>query len=216
MLTLNELRAVCKIHGIPTKNKKRKQLENEIWNIIKWSTINNSSKGSGINLEILTDPLYIPKKMYQKVSNELVKNDIATGRARPLRYGELHPTTYDIDPKTGKYGWHHSAFLGPGTQINDPYVRNFEPFDQADAAARTHDLQYKEISDKFDNGKINEREREKLIRKADNILIEKLKILNPQPFRDAGLYGMYAKTKFENLLSPIAKKIAGPKYYGHN
>lgn len=198
------LAKVCKDHGICTKNKSVEDLQDELYKKIK---------GGGIK-DIL-DPLAIPKKMYQIISNELTKDDIKSGRSRPLKYGELHPTVYGTDQKTGKKGFHHSAFLGPGTRIDDPVVASFEPFNQADAAAAKHDFEYAYIQEKYKKKLITKKQREQLIRKADEELVNELNKLPPMEFKLPGLVGMNTKMLLENILGPVARVVAGPNYYGH-
>lgn len=201
----NRLIRVCKDHGINTYKKTDEQLQNELYKIIK----------GGVSIKDLVDPLAIPKKMYQIISNTLTREDIKDGRTRPLKYGELHPTVLSKDPKTGKTRFHHSSYLGPGTRIDLPEVANQEPYNEADACAAKHDFQYAYIEKLFNEKKINKKQREQMIREADEVLIEELKNLPPMDFRLPGLVGMNTKVLLENLLGPIAKVVAGPKYYGH-
>lgn len=157
------------------------------------------TKGAGI------DPLYIQKKLYQIMTNQLTKNN---KKSRPLYYGELHPTSFS----NGEFA--HSNFLGPGTRIELSDVRNFPPYNPADAAAKIHDITYQEIQKMYDKKKITAADREHLIREADYVLIEELKKLKPMAFRDAGLMGMNTKVRFEDLSPSLVRKIAGPEYFG--
>lgn len=151
------------------------------------------------------DPLFIQKNIYKVMTNQLTKNN---KKSRPLYYGEMHPTTFS----NGQFA--HSNFLGPGTRIDLPEVRNFPPYNPADAAAKIHDITYEEIQKLYDKKKITAAERERMIREADFVLIDELRKLSPMEFRDAGLLGMSTKVKLEDLAPSLVRTIAGPKYFG--
>ena len=130
-------------------------------------------------------------KIFKNVSNAYRKR-FCDNRARPLYDGEIHVNCANWE--------------GPGTRIDLPEVRNYPPYNNVDACARTHDLDYEQA------GK-NLAQKESMIRSADikfNNCIDKFP--NEHPYYELGKL-ILLKTKIEDLLPIFSKTIFG-KYKG--
>lgn len=142
------------------------------------------------------DFLYPVKKAYEVLENQYRKR-FCDGRARPLKYGELHPLC--------------ANFEGPGTRIDLPEVRNYPPYNKSDACSKQHDLAYEKASKEKDS-----KLREQIIRKADEEIIKCLsQIQDEEPYKSLGLAGIESKIKLEDLIPTLTKLISGKSYFGH-
>jgi hypothetical protein len=120
-------------------------------------------------------------------------------KARYLYSGEKHPFC--------------ANYLGPGTKINFPNVRNFPPYSCSDAIARTHDLDYEKAFQEQDI-KI----RQNLIKEADEKFLRDIEnCKNDFPYYQIGKNGIKLKrTLDENIpidLYPFDKRYIGKGYY---
>jgi len=159
-------------------SNKKKLIINEIIKKI----INNELAGGFLkNL----NPL---KHAFKTIMNKYRKSH-CHGRARPLKYGELH------------YGCHN--FTGPNTRVDLEEVRNFKPFNNIDACAREHDLSYMRASE------LTPLEKVKAIRRADKKFIECIKKFPKEDGYIPAKLGINSKMKVEDVLRYILKN---PKF----
>ena len=138
------------------------------------------------------DMLYPLKKAFQTIANNYRKK-FCNGKARNLRLGEYH------------YGCHN--FTGPGTKIDDPNVLNYKPYNDVDACSKQHDLDYNVTKG------LARKDKERLIRKADEEVIE---CYNKYPNEDGyavSKAGINSKMYTENQLPALMKKLTG-QYFG--
>ena len=140
------------------------------------------------------DWFYPLKKGYQFLDNIYRKNS-CDGKSRDLEYGEIHPLC--------------ANFEGPGTRLDLPEVRNYPPYNDVDACAKTHDLEYEQIFI-IDN----ENEREGKIRQADNKFLNCIEpYKNEEPYYSIGKLGIQGKMSAEELIPTLTKAISG-NYFG--
>lgn len=139
------------------------------------------------------DLFYPLKLIYQKTANSFRDKNCDKKKTRKLLPGEIHPLC--------------ANFEGPGTRIDLPEVRNFEPYNGVDSCAKTHDIDY------YDASKIADKvAKSKMIRIADekfNNCIES--------YKNEGLYyklakGIALKNSIEDSI--IGKFVIPDGYYG--
>jgi|WetSurMetagenome_2_1015567.scaffolds.fasta_scaffold00833_13 hypothetical protein len=149
--------------------------------------------------ENVSEPIYggaIGPTIYRTLSNTY-RHNFCNGRARPLLGNpqEYHPLC--------------ANFEGPHTHISDPYVRNYPPYNNVDAAARTHDIDYENASKL-----LNVEDQEHARRIADDKFLNDIeKYPNEEPYYSIGKYGIGTKVKAENIVPGFVKLIA-PTYFG--
>jgi hypothetical protein len=147
--------------------------------------------------KVYTDPKFVFKNIsnaQRYVSKEVI------GDNRPIRYlkeGEIHLPNHN--------------FTGPGTRIDDPDVRGFQPYNGVDACSKQHDIEFNDIF-KMPLGP----ERQKKIREADTKVLE---CYDNHP-NDAGYTmaktGLNSKINLEDISPMIFDKIMGEAYRGVN
>lgn len=116
--------------------------------------------------------------LYQNLANAY-RSKFCNGKSRPLLPGEKHPFC--------------ANFLGPGTQIRNPEVRNYPPFSCSDRIARTHDLEYLAAWD------LPKEIKSKKIREADEKFLKNIEFCKGDyPYYEIGKYGIGAKVGLEN------------------
>lgn len=135
-------------------------------------------------------------KAFQLSSNAYRAGD---PKLRQLKYGELHYPT--------------SNFMGPGTRIDLKEVRDFPPYDEADACAKKHDLDYLEATQKKKQGKIDDATYSALIRDADIKIMDCFKKAPRTNSTKAGESGIQTKMNLENIL-PMLVSVLAPDYKG--
>ncbi len=118
----------------------------------------------------------LASKLYKLAANEYRKRN-CNGKARPLLDGELHLLC--------------SNFSGPGTRIDLPYVRNYEPYNEIDKCSRTHDFNYEDIKRLKDPA-----ERALEVQKADQKAIDCY-----DKHKDEGIYQILAKAAIKGKLT---------------
>lgn len=144
--------------------------------------------------KIKTDPL----GAFKNISNaqRFVSKNILRD-PNPIRYldrGELHLPNH--------------AYSGPLTNLKK--YRNFPPYNNIDACSREHDLDYEEA---FEYPEGSE-ERRKLIREADNEVMECYdRYKNEDGYRIAKM-GVNLKTKVEDVSPALFNMIMGEAYRG--
>jgi hypothetical protein len=80
-------------------------------------------------------------------------------------------------------GEHHlplANFAGPGTHIKKRVKRGDLGTTKSDEIARIHDITYDRLVDEHKEGRLSDEEFIKLIREADNIMIESLGLIEPK------------------------------------
>ena len=135
-------------------------------------------------------------KTFRFLSNQY-RSRFCDGRARPLLGDpqEIHPLC--------------ANFIGPYTHIWDPYVRSYPPFNDVDAAARQHDIDYYNAmqlpteQQTYDARRVAD----------DNFLAEVAKYPSEEPYYSIAKYGIGAKVAAENLAPEFIKYIS-PGYFG--
>lgn len=121
----------------------------------------------------------IASKLYQTGANAY-RRTFCNGKARDLYDGEIHPFC--------------ANFMGPGTRINLPEVRNYPPFNGADRVSKNHDLAYEQAF------KLSGDERKEAIRKADEIFLKDIEqYKNEQPYYSIGKSGIKLKENIEDI-----------------
>lgn len=136
----------------------------------------------------------LKEKLFQKLENTYRKL-FCNGKSRNLYEGELHPFC--------------ANFEGPGTKIELANVKNYKPYNNIDACAKVHDIEYEDANKIQDGGK-----KAKAIRQADNKVLECFdKFPKEEPYYSLGKLGIKGKITAEKLLPEIIKKLA-PKHYG--
>lgn len=132
--------------------------------------------------------------VYQKLANSY-RAKYCKNQSRPLYSGEWHPGC--------------ANFEGPGTRIELKNVRDMKPYNNIDACAKIHDLEY-ERAFKIEDPILRESE----IRKADN-KVQKCfdKFPNEEPYYSIGKAGIGTKMKTEDLIPIVSKSISG-RYFG--
>lgn len=190
------------IDNIINKQLKGQKLINQLEKILShlMKILNEFTFGYDINYG-----LYPPPKnynlggsfftdTYQFLENKYRKK-YCNNKSRPLLKGEIHPLC--------------ANFEGPGTRIDLPEVRNYPPYNDVDAAARQHDIDYYEAS-----LLTNQLEKEHKIREADNKFLKRIEpFKNEEPYYSIGKLGIQGKVAAENLLPKFVKYIA-PSYFG--
>ena len=119
--------------------------------------------------------------------------------ARHLYPGEKHPFC--------------ANFLGPGTKISDPYVRNFKPYSCSDYVAKDHDLAYEKAFKEQDTNT-----RQRMIKEADEIFLKDIEECKDDfPYYQIGKSGIsLKKTLDKNLpidIYPFDKRYIGKSKY---
>jgi hypothetical protein len=125
--------------------------------------------------------------IFQTAAN-IYRKLFCKGKARPLKDGEYH------------LGCHN--YTGPGTRIDLPEVRNYQPYNDIDACSRQHDIDYTDA-----HGNPN------LIREADKRVIQCYDKYPKESGYNAAKLGINSKMKLENAL-PILMKSIAPSYFG--
>lgn len=134
-------------------------------------------------------------QLYAKVANAYRRKHCRYPDGSPVRMlkdGELHPLC--------------ANWMGPGTDIEA--ASKYPSFNAADDVARVHDYAYMNAMKKENTGS-----RARLIRQADNEMIEALKKTNDPPYTQLGLQGINTKVRVENLLGQSIKKFGVPEQY---
>lgn len=130
---------------------------------------------------------------FKAISNRRRRKD---PKSRELLDGEVHC------PKMN--------FSGPGTRIDLPEVLNTKPYNDVDAAAKQHDLDYDAAS------KLPRSKQVAAIKRADAKLLKAI-----EPFKDQKGYkctklGIKGKLALERFAPSIAKKVLGETRTGVN
>jgi len=128
-------------------------------------------------------------KTFQKVSN-----------AYRSAYLKLHPEANVRMLDEGEYHYGLHNYTGPGTQLSDKN-RNVKPFNNIDAASRTHDLDYEEA------GKIaNADDRARAVHEADKKAIAEYNKHKGESGYLPAVIGIGGKYLLEKALSKIKGK----------
>lgn len=118
------------------------------------------------------------------------------GRARDLLPGEKHAACY--------------SYIGPGTRIDLPEVRNYPPYDKVDAIGRTHDLAYEKAFAMTDP-----QAKKDAIRAADTAMISELKKHGKEGTIAAKAIGLKMKLEDSGKVGQqVIKTVVGKDYTG--
>lgn len=134
----------------------------------------------------------ITSSIFRKVANAYRsrnKEKLPDGRprVRPLRDGEYH--------------WLHGNYIGPGTHIWDPEVRNYPPYNDVDNCARDHDIAYEKAVQLPDG------ERQRAIIEADKEIIQCVAKYPNQEGSTAARLGINSKMKLGEVLPMVSNAI---------
>ena len=134
------------------------------------------------------------KKFFRKVANAYRsrnKEKLPDGRpkVRPLLPGEYH--------------YLHGNFIGPGTRVDLPEIRDYPAFNDVDNCARTHDLDYMHAIE------LPEGERQQAIIEADKKAIQCFAKYPDQEGSKVGQMGLNSKMKLGNVLPIVSNAIFG-------
>lgn len=142
---------------------------------------------SGHNVKTCPRGGSLSTRLYQGVANTYRKVFCPKG-TRSLYDGELHPLC--------------ANFIGPGTRIDIPEVRNAKPYNAVDALARQHDIDYENA------GKLSTADaRARAIHQADLTFIREVnKVADNEPYKTASLLGISGKYGLEQLYSLFKRK----------
>ncbi len=163
---------------------------------------------TGSGLMDYFDPAYPLKKAFQVSSNIIRKAQQTAGEpnVRLLDYNELHPTVWNS--MTQKF--ESPSYCGPNTNLKD--YGNFPCNSPADCVCRQHDFAYRDAQNEPDIAV-----RQRLIRKADTEMINKLRDLpNKEMIQLLALSGIKGKNILEDTMPEalVKKFLPGDKYYG--
>lgn len=128
------------------------------------------------------------KSIFQKVANKYRAN-FCDGKARPLHKGEYHLPCHN--------------FTGPGTRVDLEAVRNYPPYNEIDACARQHDLDYMKAVELPDD------ERKKAITEADKEILKCIENYKDVSGYTAAKMGINSKMKLAEVLPIISKSMFG-------
>ena len=135
------------------------------------------------------------KDIFMKLANAYRKR-FCKGKARPLFKGEIHPLC--------------SNFSGPGTRIELPEVRNYEPYGPIDACSKQHDIDYENALKPKNAGN-----REKMLREADKIVLNCYdKHKEDEPYYSLAKAGIGSKVLAEDMLPELIGRYITGSYYG--
>lgn len=194
MYNKDELIRILASHGLK-RNVLKKMKKDELRKMVKIV----KKSGSGIIKDVFDNS-------FAFLSNTVRKRQDPK-KVRLLLPGEYHLTGL-YNPKTGQT--ESSNFMGPGTRIDLPEVRNFQPYNLSDAVAMKHDMAYERASHEPDQIK-----RQKLIREADRDMINDLrKVPNDELLKYYGLAGIQFKNKLEDFTPSKIAKLLPAGYYG--
>ena len=149
--------------------------------------------------ELLRQVVDNPDVVFQSISNaqRFVRKNIQ-GDTKPIRYlkrGEIHLPSHN--------------FTGPGTRVDLPEVRDFQPYNSIDACSKVHDLRY-EKAFKMPKGM----KRQNIIRDADKKAVKCYsQFPNVNGYRLA-MGGINSKMLLEDVAPSTFDKIVGEAYRG--
>ena len=134
------------------------------------------------------------KAIFQKLANSYrAKNKEKLPDGRP-RVRMLYP---------GEYHYLHGNYIGPGTRVDLPEVRNYPPYNNVDNCARTHDLDYMRAIE------LPEGERQKAIIKADKKAVKCFAKYPNEEGSKVGRMGLNSKMKLGRVFPIVSNAIFG-------
>lgn len=103
--------------------------------------------------------------------------------------------------RDGEYHWLNGNYIGPGTHIWDPEVRNYPPYNDVDNCARNHDIAYEKAVQLPDG------QRQRAIIEADKEIVECVAKYPDQEGSTAARLGINSKMKLGEVLPMVSNAI---------